>query len=113
MQREEVEAVGEIRKLIFKFIKYYKGKGPQYVNVNFDDNNINIYIKGIFTNMEKLLFEHCGEEEIKTVFKDVMVIIKMELIKEINEALQIKCIILSVKQNYIDDSITIIFRIIN
>ncbi|MDF2883912.1 MAG: hypothetical protein K0R54_4477, partial [Clostridiaceae bacterium] len=112
MQREEVEAADEIRKLIFKFVKYYKGKGPQYVNVNLSDSNITVYIKGVFTNLDKLLYENTEEEELRVAFKNAMAILKKELIDEINETLNINCAILSAKINSIDDSITLVFSIL-
>lgn len=113
MLKQEAEETDEIRKLIFKFVKYYKGKGPQYVNVYLNDSNITIFIKGIFTNLERLLYERCSKEEIITSIKDVMKILKEELIKEINETLKVNCIFLSAKINHIDDSITLVFSILN
>jgi uncharacterized protein YbcI len=113
MLRGEAETADEIRKLIFKFVKYYKGKGPQYVNVNLIDNNITVYIKGVFTNLDKLLYENTDEEKLREVFKGAMLILKNKLIEEINEALNINCTFLSIKKNYIDNSITLVISILN
>lgn len=108
MRRGEAEAADEIKKIIFKLVKYYKGKGPQYVNVRLIDSNITVYIKGVFTNLDKLLYENTEEEKLRKVFKGAMLILKRELIEKINEALDMNCTFLSIKKNYIDDSITIV-----
>ncbi|QAT40595.1 Na-translocating system protein MpsC family protein [Clostridium sp. JN-9] len=108
MRRGEAKAADEIKKITFKFVKYYRGKGPQYVNVRLNYSNITIYIKGVFTNLDKLLYENADEEKLREVFKGAMLILKRELLEKINEVLNVNCTFLSIKENYIEDSITII-----
>ena len=53
---EEIENI--IKKIIVSTIKYYKGKGPEYVNVKIEDDIIRIHTKGTSTDVGKVLIKH-------------------------------------------------------
>lgn len=59
-----------IKKLVVKIIKHYRGKGPEYVKVKIiDDNNLNIQIKGILSNLSEILVDEGAADLVANYWK--------------------------------------------
>ncbi|MCR3760474.1 Na-translocating system protein MpsC family protein [Clostridium felsineum] len=69
---EKTEFQERIKRLVVKIVKHYRGKGPDYVKVKIiDDNNFNIEIKGILSNLSEILVDE-GATDLVTNYWKVM-----------------------------------------
>jgi uncharacterized protein YbcI len=67
-----LEMQEQIKKVAVKIVKYYRGRGPEYVKVKFDNPNIIIIdIKGILSNLSEILVNE-GAIDVVTEYWKIM-----------------------------------------
>jgi len=67
-----LELQEKIKKIAVKIIKYYRGRGPEYVKVKIENiDTITIEIKGILSNLSEILVKE-GAVNIVTEYWKIM-----------------------------------------
>ncbi|MFD1178855.1 Na-translocating system protein MpsC family protein [Paenibacillus puldeungensis] len=62
----------KIRRLAVKIVKHYRGKGPENVKVNLEDEgNITVQIKGFLSNLSEILVKE-GAVDLVTQYWEVL-----------------------------------------
>jgi uncharacterized protein YbcI len=108
--REEQET---IKRLIVKYTKMYRCKGPLYVKVKITNELINIYIKGIVSNIEEILLEEDNIEQIEIIWEIIKHPIFKQFLNELQEVMCKKYKILLEESNFKDDFRILILKRIN
>lgn len=104
----------DIKIFVIKLVKEYKDKGPLCVKVNMTNNNLEIYIKGVMSKMEKMILT--DDESVKK-FHDLCKNFKEEAANKILDGLlQItgkQYEVVSIKLDRENDSKRFLFKIKN
>ena len=81
MTNKDLELQENIRKLAVKIVKHYRGKGPDNVKVKIEDQIITVEIRGVFSDLSKILMS----EGAAHIVNDYWKIVKPHLEKEFLE----------------------------
>ena len=99
-----------IKKLVVKYIKMHRGKGSQYVIVKITGGLINIYIKGILSNIEVILLKEDNIKQIEIIWGIIKYPIFKQFLNELQEVMCKKYNFISEESNFKDDYRIIILK---
>lgn len=78
----------KIKKLAVKIIKYYRGKGPEYVKVKMNTpKNITIDIKGILSNLTEILVDEGAVNIVTEYWKIIKPHLEKNFLEEVKQEL--------------------------
>ncbi|MBV7272047.1 Na-translocating system protein MpsC family protein [Clostridium thailandense] len=69
MSNEKFEMQENIRRLVSRIIKHYRGKGPDCVKVQIEEKIITIHISGILSNLSEILVGEGADEVVKDYWR--------------------------------------------
>jgi len=81
LTNKDLELQEKIRKLAVKIVKHYRGKGPDNVKVIIEDRIITVEIRGVFSDLSKILMS----EGASHIVNDYWKIVKPHLEKEFSD----------------------------
>lgn len=108
---EELIFKDKIANIAIKFTKLYRSRGPEYVKVNIDNDTINICIKGILSNVGKLLLEQKCFEDIVSIWGKINGPLAKQFLDEVHTETGKKCMIFSEVSDYKNDMRILVLKI--
>lgn len=84
-----LEIQEQIKKVAMKIVKYYRGRGPEYVKVKFDSpDTIIVHIKGILSNLSEILVNEGAIDVVSGYWKIMKPHLEKNYLQEIKEILK-------------------------
>lgn len=111
MSLGELEMENKIKEITAKYVKLYRGRGPQYVKVNMTDELINIHAKGILSTVGELLVKQGASELPKMAWKELKKVILDSFIDELSKEMGKKCSLVLERTDFNEDTRTIIIKL--
>lgn len=85
MPKKDLDMEEKVRKLVIKIVKHYRGKGPENVKIKLENSKIEIYIKGILSNLSQILVKEGAAQVVKDYWKIMKPYLEKEFLKEVHE----------------------------
>lgn len=85
MINKNIELQEKIRKLAVKIVKHYRGKGPDNVKVKIEEQLITVEIRGVFSDLSKILIREGAAHIVDDYWKVVKPHLENEFLEEVYE----------------------------
>jgi len=82
---KNLELKEKLRKLAVKIVKHYRGKGPDNVKVKIEDKLITIEIRGVLSDLSKILMSEGAPHIVDEYWKIVKPHLEKEFLQEVYE----------------------------
>lgn len=101
----------KIKKIVAIHIKAYRGKGPEYIKINRNDDLINIYAKGILSTVGELLVKQGAFELPQMAWEELKALFLDSLIDDVNKEIDKKCSLVLERTDFNKNTRTIIIKL--
>jgi len=89
MSAINLELQEQIKKVTVKIIKYYRGRGPEYVKVKIDSpDTITVDIKGILSNLSEILVNEGAVDIVSDYWKIMKPHLEKNFFQEVKDILK-------------------------
>ena len=89
MSDMNLELQEQIKKVAVKIIKYYRGRGPEYVKVKIDSpDTITVEIKGILSNLSEILVNEGAVNIVTDYWKIMKPHLEKSFLQEVKDILK-------------------------
>lgn len=89
MSAINLELQEQIKKVAVKIVKYYRGRGPEYVKVKVEASNIiTVNIKGILSNLSEILVNEGAIDVVTNYWKIMKPHLEKNFRQEVREILK-------------------------
>jgi len=101
----------KIKRIAAKYVKLYRGKGPQYVKVNINYEFIQVYSKGILSTVGELLIKQGAFKLPEMAWNELRKEILDSFIDEVSKEIGKECSLVSERTDFYEDTRTIIIKL--
>ncbi|MFW2491263.1 Na-translocating system protein MpsC family protein [Clostridium chromiireducens] len=89
MSAINLELQEQIKKVAVKIIKYYRGRGPEYVKVKIDSpDTITVDVKGILSNLSEILVNEGAVNIVTDYWKIMKPHLEKNFLQEVKDILK-------------------------
>ncbi|RII32298.1 DUF2294 family protein [Clostridium chromiireducens] len=89
MSTINLELQEQIKKVAVKIIKYYRGRGPEYVKVKIDSpDTITVDVKGILSNLSEILVNEGAVNIVTDYWKIMKPHLEKNFLQEVKDILK-------------------------